>query len=72
MSDDHSDGEGSGGREADPVDTTKDMEIEMNLPLEVDEEQDRPRVEIQKPPTSSDTGWSGFTKPTQTGDTYVK
>ena len=38
MSDDHSDGEGNGGHEADPVDMTEDMEIELNLPREVDEE----------------------------------
>ena len=47
MSDDHSDGEGSGGHEADLVDTTKDMEIELHLPREVDEEQDRPREDIK-------------------------
>ena len=41
-----SDGEGSGGHEADPVDTTEDMDIKLNLPREVDEEQDRPREDI--------------------------
>ena len=39
MSDDHSDGEGDGGHKADPVDMTEDMDIELNLPREVDEEQ---------------------------------
>ena len=43
MSDDHSDGE-------DPVDMTEDMEIELNLPQEVDGEQDRPREDIREPP----------------------
>ena len=56
MSDDHSDGEGSGGHEADPVDTTEDMEIKLNLPREVDEEQDRPREDIRKPPESIGPG----------------
>ena len=46
MSDDHSDGEGSGGHEADPVDSTVDMDIELNLPREVDGEQDRPCDDI--------------------------
>ena len=50
MSDDHSDGEGSGGHEADLVDTTEDMKIELHLPREVDVEQDRPREDIRKPP----------------------
>ena len=39
MSDDHSDGEGSGGHEVDLVGPTEDMEIELNLPREVDEVQ---------------------------------
>ena len=56
MSDDHSDGEGSGGHEADPVDTTEDMEIKLNLPREVDEEQYRPCEDIQKPPESIGLG----------------
>ena len=42
MSDDHSDGEGDGGHKTNPVDRTEDMEIELNLPREVDGEQDRP------------------------------
>ena len=50
MSDDHSNGEGSGGHEADLVDTIEDMEIELHLPREVEEEQDRPREDIRKPP----------------------
>ena len=36
--------------EADLVDTTEDMEIELHLPREVDEEQDRPYEDIRKPP----------------------
>ena len=32
MSDDHSDGEGSGGHEVNLVDTTEDVEIELYLP----------------------------------------
>ena len=47
MSDNHSDGEGSVGHEADFVDTTGDMEVELRLPLEVDMEQDQPRKDIQ-------------------------
>ena len=43
MSGDHSDGEGSVGHEADFVDTTGDMEVELHLPLELDMAQDRPR-----------------------------
>ena len=50
MSDDHSDGDGSGGHAVDLVDATEDMEIELNLPREVDEVQDRPREDIRKPP----------------------
>ena len=49
MSDDHSDGEGSGGHKADLVDTTEDMEIELHLPREVAEAQARHREDIQKP-----------------------
>ena len=48
MSADHSDGEGSGGHEADLVDTTEDMEIELHLPQEANEEQDRPREDIRQ------------------------
>ena len=50
MSDDHSNGEGGGGHEADPVDTTEDMEIELNLPRELEWEQYRPRTDIREPP----------------------
>ena len=39
MSDDHSGGEGSVGHEADFVDTTEDMEVELCLPREVNMEQ---------------------------------
>ena len=47
MSDDHSDGEGSVGHEADFVDTTGDMEVELRLPLEVDMEPGQPREDIR-------------------------
>ena len=50
MSDDHSDGEGGSGHEVDPVDTIEDMEIKLNLPREVDGEQDRPREDIRESP----------------------
>ena len=55
MSDDHADGEGSGGHEVDLVDVTEDMEIELNLPGEV-EVQDRPREDIRKPPGAVSPG----------------
>ena len=48
MSDDHSDGEGSVGHEADFVDTTEDIEVGQR-PQEVDVEQDRPREDIRSP-----------------------
>ena len=47
MSDDHSDSEGNVGHEADFVDMTGDMEVELHLPLEVDMEQDRPHEDIR-------------------------
>ena len=47
MSDDHSGGEGSVGHEADFVDMTENMEVELRLHLEVDMELDRPREDIR-------------------------
>ena len=47
ISGDYSDSEGSVGHEADVVDTTVDMEVELRLPLEVDMDSDRPREDIQ-------------------------
>ena len=49
MSDDHSDGEGSVGHEAEFVATTGSREVKPRLPLEVDMDPDRPREDIQKP-----------------------
>ena len=49
MSDDHSGGDGSAGHEADFVDTTEDMEVELRLPLEVDMEQDQPHEDSRCP-----------------------
>ena len=47
MSDNHSGGDDSVGHEADIVDTTEDMEVELCLPLEVDMEQDQPHEDIR-------------------------
>ena len=52
MSDDYSEGEGGGGHEANPVDTTEDMEIELNLPQEVDGERHR-----FEPPNGARSKW---------------
>ena len=83
MSDDHSDVGAGEERKADPGNVTDDGEVELNLPREVMEEQDRPREDIREYPgaTASGTtamsqeerhaGVSGFFTPTQTDDIHV-
>ena len=46
----------SGGQEADLVDTTKDMEIELHLPQEVDVEQDIDLVRTSENPRGPSPG----------------
>ena len=46
MSGDYSDGQGSGGHEADFVDATADTEVDLRLLLEVDMLPDEPREDV--------------------------
>ena len=48
MSDDHSDVGAGGERKTDPVYVTDDGEVQLNMPREVMEEQDRPREYIRE------------------------
>ena len=67
MSDNHSDVGAEEEREADPGNVSDDGEVELNLPREVMEEQDRPREDIRESPGATASSTTAMSQEENTG-----